>query len=132
MAVQDLLSRLDKCRASGRGKWMACCPAHKDSSPSLGIKELDDGRILINCFAGCSAEEVILSVGLEMTDLFPPMERNYKPTLPSERNEKPLSLAYHELVVAVGDRMTEKGMRMTEKQKIAVLESYKAVNGVNK
>lgn len=132
MGVDDLLSRLDKCRASGCNKWMACCPAHKDSSPSLGIKELDDGRILINCFAGCSAEEIILSVGLEMTDLFPPIERNYNPTLPSERNEKPLSRAYHELVIAAGDLMTEKGMRMTEKQKVAVLESHKAINGTKK
>ncbi len=69
--VEELLHRLDKVRTSGNGKWMACCPAHQDKSPSLGIKLLDDGKVLINCLAGCAACDVMAAVGLSLKDLFP-------------------------------------------------------------
>lgn len=72
MSIGDLLSRLDKVKARGRGRWIACCPAHNDHTPSLALCELDDGRVLLHCFAGCSVHEIVSSVGLEVTDLFPP------------------------------------------------------------
>lgn len=71
MAVDVLLSRLSKVKQTGRDKWIACCPAHDDKNPSLTIRELDDGRILIHCFGGCGACDVVESLGLAMTDLFP-------------------------------------------------------------
>ncbi len=69
--VEALLHRLDKVRTSGNGKWMACCPAHQDRNPSLGIKLLDDGKILINCLSGCSPGDVMAAIGLSLKDLFP-------------------------------------------------------------
>jgi CHC2 zinc finger len=48
-------------RRSGAG-WMARCPAHRDRSPSLSIRE-SDGRLLIHCFAGCTQEDVIVALG---------------------------------------------------------------------
>ena len=73
MATADLLlSRLGKVKASGSGKWMACCPAHQDRSASLSVREVEDGRILVHCFAGCSVDEVLRAVGLDLADLFPP------------------------------------------------------------
>lgn len=71
MSADNLLSRLDKVKQTGHGKWIACCPAHGDKSPSLSIRETDDGTILVHCFAGCSAVEIISAVGLQMSDLFP-------------------------------------------------------------
>jgi DNA primase len=71
MAVDALLSRLAKVKQTGRDKWIACCPAHDDRSPSLTIRALDDGRILVHCFSGCGACDVVESIGLAMTDLFP-------------------------------------------------------------
>lgn len=68
--IGNLLNRLEKVKGS-KGRWTACCPAHGDKSPSLAITMLDDGRILLKCFAGCSAYEVVSSVGMDMTDLFP-------------------------------------------------------------
>src|SRR5579872_7492316 len=38
--------------------WMARCPAHDDSKPSLSIQE-KDGKVLIHCHAGCSQSDVI-------------------------------------------------------------------------
>ena len=68
--IGDLLNRLEKVKGS-KGRWTACCPAHGDKSPSLAITALDDGRILLKCFAGCSAYEVVSAIGMDMTDLFP-------------------------------------------------------------
>lgn len=71
MSADLLLSKLDKVRATGKGSYLACCPAHADKSPSLTIRELDDGRILLHCFSGCDVESVLSSVGLTFSDLYP-------------------------------------------------------------
>ncbi len=68
--IGDLLNKLEKVKGS-KGRWTACCPAHGDKSPSLAITETDDGRILLKCFAGCSAHQVVEAVGMDLTDLFP-------------------------------------------------------------
>lgn len=72
MSTADkLLSRLDKVRSNGDRKWMALCPAHDDGSPSLSLRELEDGRLLLHCFAGCGAADVLAAVGMELRDLYP-------------------------------------------------------------
>jgi len=65
----NFLSHFDKVKAVGQNKWIALCPAHGDKSPSLSIKLAED-RILIHCFAGCTAEEVMEAAGLSVSDLF--------------------------------------------------------------
>ena len=72
MIADRLLTRLDRVRQTGSNQWSACCPAHDDRSPSLGIKELPDGRLLIRCHAGCDAEEIVSAVSLSLSDLYPP------------------------------------------------------------
>ena len=82
LSADALLSRLNKVQKIGLGRWKACCPAHDDKTPSLAIREEDDGRVLIKCFAGCSALDVITAVGLEWDALFPerpPSPEGYKP-----------------------------------------------------
>ena len=74
-----ILERLQKVRRTGPGRWLACCPAHDDRSPSLAVREADGGRILIHCFGGCSVQEIVGALGLELSDLFPPMNENYRP-----------------------------------------------------
>lgn len=71
MTADALLSRLDRVKATGRGRWQARCPAHDDKAPSLSIRELDDDRVLVHCFTGCSVEEVLAAVGLDFDALFP-------------------------------------------------------------
>ena len=68
--VENLLSHLSKVRGRN-GAWTACCPAHEDKSPSLAIKEGDDGRVLLHCFGGCDVHSVLGAVGMDMSDLFP-------------------------------------------------------------
>ena len=49
MSIEKLLSNLKKIKG-GRDRWTASCPAHEDRSPSLAIRETEDGRILLKCF----------------------------------------------------------------------------------
>jgi hypothetical protein len=49
-------------RPAGPGKWMAHCPAHDDTVPSLSIAETPDGKVLFRCFAGCPQEAVIAAL----------------------------------------------------------------------
>lgn len=70
MDVNVLLSRLAGVRGRN-GSWVAKCPAHEDRSPSLSVKELQDGRILMHCFGGCGTDDVLGVIGLALTDLFP-------------------------------------------------------------
>ena len=80
MDVTELLSRLEKVRANGPDKWTACCPSHPDKSPSLAIKAMPDGRILLHCFAGCGALDVVCALGIELADLMPERPEHHKPT----------------------------------------------------
>ena len=71
MGAQLVLDRLAGVKARGPGRWVAKCPAHKDRTPSLSVRELPDGRVLIFDFGGCSVEAVLDAMGLEVTQLFP-------------------------------------------------------------
>lgn len=71
MSAEVLLSRLDRVKQTGPNTWIACCKAHDDRGPSLSIRELEDGFVLLHCFAGCETSEVIASVGLQFEDLYP-------------------------------------------------------------
>ena len=68
--LDTFLSRLDKVRKSG-GEWLALCPAHDDHHPSLGIKETDDGTLLVKCRVGCRTGDIMAAVGLTQADLYP-------------------------------------------------------------
>ena len=67
--AQALLQHLDKVRQCGDDKWMACCPAHDDRTPSLSIRA-EHERVLVHCFAGCKIEDVMAAVGMRTADLF--------------------------------------------------------------
>jgi hypothetical protein len=71
MTASALLSKLDGVRRTGENRWLARCPAHDDKHPSLAIRQLADGRVLIHDFAGCAANEVLEAVGLDFDALFP-------------------------------------------------------------
>jgi hypothetical protein len=72
MGVEILLSRLDKVKRTGPDRWIASCPTRHDKNPSMTIRELPDGRVLVHDFGGDSVHEILTAVGLEMSDLFPP------------------------------------------------------------
>ena len=110
MTAEALLSRLNKVKQTGKDRWIACCPAHADKHPSLNIRETPDGAVLIHCFAGCGAADVVVAVGLELSDLFPPrLDSQGEPTRKQEREgfhalDVLIALAHEALIVdcAVG------------------------------
>jgi hypothetical protein len=52
-------------------EWRARCPAHDDRGPSLYVGlSLDRRCVLLNCRAGCDAEDVVAALGLGLDDLF--------------------------------------------------------------
>jgi hypothetical protein len=69
MTVHELLSRLERVSKTSTG-WMARCPAHEDTTPSLSVASAEDGRVLLRCFAGCEVGRVAEALGLELRDLF--------------------------------------------------------------
>jgi hypothetical protein len=83
VSLDALLQRLDGVRETGPGRYLARCSAHKDRSPSLSIRRLDDGRILVHCFANCPTSEVLGAVGLDFDALYP--ERALGHYLPRQR-----------------------------------------------
>lgn len=106
-AVGALLNRLQGVRQSGHGRWMAKCPAHEDGRASLSIRETDGGKVLVNCFGGCGAGDVIAAAGLTFSDLFPPRDafqhdERHAPIRPNFDSLAALhALAYELLTVAM-------------------------------
>ncbi len=76
--IENILSRLEKVKGRN-GAYVACCPAHNDKSPSLAIREVEDGRILLKCFANCSIQEIMGAIGMEIGDLFPDTNKDLPP-----------------------------------------------------
>ena len=68
--IETLLSKLPDAKKASKG-WLVCCPAHDDQRASLSVSEGEDGRALVKCHAGCSAQEVVSALGLTLRDLMP-------------------------------------------------------------
>ncbi|MCL1860938.1 MAG: DNA primase [Proteobacteria bacterium] len=103
MAIDTLLTRLDGVKQTGRNTWRARCPSHDSKGLTLAVREAEDGRVLLHCFAMCDVHDVLNSIGLEIHDLFP--ERQCDHATP-ERRPFPAadclrSVAYEFLIVAM-------------------------------
>ncbi|MCC7269397.1 MAG: hypothetical protein IT468_01615 [Rhodocyclaceae bacterium] len=124
MTVDTLLLRLENVKRTGAGRWIARCPAHEDRRASLSIRELEDGRILVHDFAGCSVEEVVAAVGLDMAALFPEREIQHgKP----ERRPIPAAdilrcIAFEALVVsaAAGAILAGEPLSSVDRERLAL------------
>jgi Protein of unknown function (DUF3987) len=68
--VTALEARGLSVRGSAERGLDAQCSAHEDRVSSLSIREGDDGRALIHCHAGCSVEQILGALNLELRDLF--------------------------------------------------------------
>ncbi|MFF4952266.1 phage/plasmid primase, P4 family [Streptomyces chattanoogensis] len=70
MRFSDILSRFDDVSEEADGGYLARCPAHSDSRPSLRIWRGDDNKVRLTCRAGCKTEAVIKAVDLPWSALF--------------------------------------------------------------
>ena len=86
------------CESRG-GKWsgtkgMACCPAHDDRTPSLGVS-LGRQAILFHCFAGCDQQNVLAALareGFEAPALFSGSATTNEPESTSTRKPSAVAL----------------------------------------
>src|SRR5215217_5828585 len=68
-SFESVLNRLTVASRNG-DKATAFCPAHADRNrPSLSVRA-EDSRVLLHCFVGCKAEDIVGAIGLAMSDLF--------------------------------------------------------------
>ncbi len=101
--LEKVISRLDKVKSAGTNKWIACCPAHLDKSPSLSITETSDGVVLIKCWAGCSANDIVQAIGLQLRDLFPgSKERHHGPSKAAIEHER--------MIIRIGQSLQQRGI----------------------
>lgn len=92
--ADTLIAKLQGVKPTGKGRWMAKCPAHEDGSPSLSIRELDDGRLLIHDFGGCTTTDVLQAVNLGLNDLFADKLTHHAPPLQG-------GFTYEELLISL-------------------------------
>jgi hypothetical protein len=118
MSARDILDRVSKYRATGKGKWIAVCPAHSDNSPSLSITELPDTRVLLHCHAGCGALDVLTAIGLSWDAAMPP-EQHPQPHYRSTDRRHNSSL--DDFIVELAEDAKAHGRKLTATDK----ERYK-------
>lgn len=69
--IDALLSRLHRVKRTSPSTWIASCPTREDKRPSMTIRLLDDGMILLHDFGGDSPGEILAAIGLTFESLFP-------------------------------------------------------------
>lgn len=128
--IDDILNRLSGVKRKGQNSWMACCPAHDDSDPSLAVTSVDDGRILLKCFAGCSALEVVHALGLELKDLFPQYGLNPYGTMKNlqsdyeNKNKLQKAIEKAKTVWMIYQSDKKRGVKYSQQDKNTVLNAY--------
>ena len=130
--TNQILSKLEKVRPSGKGKWLACCPAHPDKSPSLAIKETDDGKILMHCFSGCHVSDVLAAVGLELSDLMPDDPTYKKGSKPPAFNKYELfdRLVFETTILSLAVRQLLNGKTLDAKDQDRVVLAESTINDI--
>jgi hypothetical protein len=123
MAIDNLLNKLQRVKQTGKGRWLASCPTRDDKTPSMTIRELDDGRILIHDFGGSSTNEILEALGLSFADLFPQhLTHHSKP----ERRPFPASdllkvIAFEALICVMGATRAASGQPIDETDRTRLL-----------
>jgi hypothetical protein len=92
MNAGEIALTLGGARRSG-AQWVARCPAHGDRTPSLSLRDADDGRVLVHCHAGC-APQAILHVLRQrgLLGRLEPAQSQTSPSIKAEPKRKPGAL----------------------------------------
>lgn len=117
MQLSEITQKLSGVRKNGNG-FVARCPAHNDSNPSLSITE-KEGKTLIKCFAGCETDSVVSAMGLEMSDLFSDTQNLIKPYIPQLQKQR----------ISTPSPENKNGSQLLKTPKIAAVYEYSDENG---
>ena len=69
MTYEAFIARFEKRTATARGVQVRC-PAHEDKQASMSVGRGRDGGVVVKCFAGCSANDIVAAMGLGLKDLY--------------------------------------------------------------
>lgn len=102
--IDRLLPLLQRVKRTGPNTWIASCPTREDKRPSMTVRELNDGRVLVHDFGGDSVDEILAAIGLSFSDLFPPRVVDHR--IMPERRPFPCAdafraVAYEATIVAL-------------------------------
>lgn len=71
MLLNELITYFEGVKRMGNNQYTALCPAHDDKTPSLSIGYAENKKqILLHCFAGCKAEDILKRIGLTLNSLY--------------------------------------------------------------
>lgn len=129
--IDEILTRLEKVKRTGKGNWMACCPSHPDKSPSLTLHEAADGRILVHCHSGgCSFHEIVEAVGIGWEPWFPPkQEGDFRPAIrrPYPAGDVLEALASEALIVTVAACNLGQGIELAPEERSRLLVAMERI-----
>ncbi|MGA7078664.1 MAG: phage/plasmid primase, P4 family [Terriglobales bacterium] len=83
LTFSDAISVIDGKGSKG-GWYNGRCPAHNDSTPSLGIKEYSDGGFAVKCQAGCERKRIIAALEQKTGKKYPNKKK-------AEKEKRPLA-----------------------------------------
>lgn len=121
--MTSILERLDGVRKTGSDKYVARCPAHADKTPSLSVREMSDGRVLIHCFGGCETADILAAVGLTFRDVMPERVGDFPRVRPAFTSSDALQALSREagfVAIAVADLAERKNFTPEDQARIAV------------
>lgn len=112
MRTDEILSYFHGVTGS-KGQYRAKCPSHGSQGKTLSIKECDD-RTVLHCFAGCTADEILGSIGLKLTALY--FDEDYKPTGPTRKQLQERS--FEDMFIEVFKSDVSRGVKPSNEDKI--------------
>jgi putative DNA primase/helicase len=124
MTAETIAKALRGHRVGSR--WIACCPAHNDRTPSLSLRYSNDGKLLVRCHAGCDQHLVIST--LRSMALWPDQHT------PLFKRIAPLSLRQKTELDHDEDKRTEAALKLWHSSKPSpgtLVESYFRSRGLH-
>ena len=92
MNIQEVLNLIEQKTGKAPIKhsdyWLCRCPAHDDKTPSLSVSKGNQVPFVLYCFAGCSFDSIIKSIGLEMQDKWRAEVKELDPLVIEERERE--------------------------------------------
>ena len=131
--INDILPLLNKVRQTKPNSWLACCPSHQDKQASLAITELPDGRVLLKCWAGCTAKQITHAVGLNLRVLYPqtdkPMQSHDMPEW--ERQKLLKDLQFEQIILAIFDSDISRGRAVSYENHERAIKAAQTISEIN-
>lgn len=130
MTIRELLGLLRNVKGpTGKGEYVCQCPAHDDRHASLWVNEGDKG-IILKCQAGCTKEQILRALGLDVYDLLDDATRAEWDKKAARKGVEPRKLYDGGLTPRTGNKQTTAKEKQPLKiREVKTFDSYEAAYG---